>query len=400
MPRTQRSPLLVIFFTIFLDLLGFGIVIPLLPFFAKELGASGVEIGLLMTAYSGMQFLFSPIWGRISDRVGRRPVLLASIGANVVAMLLFAASTNLWFFFLARAFAGMCNANIGTAQAYIADVTTAETRAKGMGLFGAAFGLGFVLGPAFGGLLARYGLAAPALAAAALSALNLLLAWRLLPESLSPALRAEASARRGSRLQTLKDSLGHPFLPILFLLFFLTTTSFAQLETTFALFTEARFAYSVRENGYLFAFIGVMLAAVQGGLVHPLRRRIGEAGMLLGGTTALMAGLLLLTRMHSLTGLLGACALLAVGYGVASPALSSLVSRQAPASDQGRILGLNQSMGSLARVVGPLLAGVVFDYGGEAAPFFSASAILFIALLLAARIFRFRTAAQTTPSEV
>lgn len=411
---TNKSPLAVIFLTIFLDLLGFGLVIPLLPFFAKELGASGFQVGVLMTAYSAMQFLCAPFWGRLSDRIGRRPVLLVSIAGNAAAMLLFALSTNLVIFFLARAFAGMANANIGTAQAYIADVTPPEKRAQGMGLIGAAFGLGFVLGPAVGGLLASFGLAAPALAAAGLSALNFALAWFRLPESLPPEARAAAAQRRGSRLATFHASLGHPVLPLLFLLFFLATAGFSQLETTFALFTEKRFAFGARENGYLFAFIGVVLALVQGGLVRPLRRRMGEAAMLLLGTILLTAGLLLVARVESTAGLIAACAVLAVGNGLQNPALSSLVSRQAAAHEQGRILGVNQSMGSLARIVGPLVGGAAFELGGAApslslgpvhlqfaawsTPFLVAALILAVATLLSLRIFLRRDRPELAPS--
>lgn len=359
----SKSPLLVIFFTIFLDLLGFGLVIPLLPFFASDMGATGLQVGILMTAYSAMQFLFSPFWGKLSDRIGRRPVLLISIGGNVLAMLLFAMSTNLVIFFLARAFAGMANANIGTAQAYIADITPPEERARGMGLIGAAFGLGFVLGPAFGGILATWHFSAPALVAAGLSAVNLVLAWFILPESLPPEARATARLRRSSRMQTFRESLSHPFLPLLFLLFFLVTTGFAQLETTFALFTEKRFGYGARENGYLFAYIGVMLALVQGGVVRPLRKRMGEASLLLFGVALLMLGLFLMVRVETIAGLLIACTVLAFGNGMQMPALSSLVSKQAAAHDQGRILGVNQSMGSLARIVGPLIGGFAFEWG-------------------------------------
>ncbi|AKU91055.1 MFS transporter [Vulgatibacter incomptus] len=391
----SKSPLLVIFLTIFLDLLGFGLVIPLLPFFASDLGATGFQVGIVMTAYSGMQFLCAPLWGRLSDRIGRRPVLLVSIAGNVVAMLLFAASTNLVVFFLARAFAGMANANIGTAQAYIADITPPEQRTKGMGLIGAAFGLGFVLGPAVGGLLAGISHAAPALAAAGLSALNLVLAFFILPESLKPEAREAAKLRRGSRLQAFRESLSHPFLPLLFLLFFLTTVGFAQLETTFALFTAKRFGYDVTQNGYLFAFIGVVLALVQGGIVHPLRRWAGEAAMLLVGTVGLMIGLLVIGQVHTSSGLVAACAILAFGNGLSSPALSSLVSKQAPSHSQGRILGVNQSMGSLARVIGPLVGGFTFDHGGEVAPFFVAAGILGVAVLISLRIFRSRERAQT-----
>lgn len=396
---SSRSPLFIVLFTIFLDLLGFGIVIPLLPFFAKDLGANAIEVGLLMTAYSGMQFLFSPLWGRLSDRVGRRPILLISISANVVAMLLFAASSTLTLFFLARSFAGMANANIGTAQAYVADIMPGEERAKGMGLVGAAIGMGFVLGPAIGGLLAPLGNAAPALAAAGLSAINLVFASLFLPESLAPEAREAAKARRSSRLRTFLAALDHPLLPFLFLLFFLLTTAFSQMEATFALFTEARFDYGTAENGYLFAFIGLMLALVQGGLVGPLRRRLGESAMLFGGTVLLAGGLLWLAQVHGLVGLLGASILLAIGHGVSNPALSTLVSRQAADHQQGQVLGVNQSMASLARVVGPILGGIAFEKGGEFAPFLSSAALVAFGALVALRIHRRRDAVRREATE-
>ncbi len=395
----RRSPLLIVLLTIFLDLLGFGIVIPLLPFFAKDLGASPLEVGLVMTAYSAMQFLFSPIWGRISDRVGRRPVLLISIAANVVAMLLFAASSTLVLFFLARAFAGMANANIGTAQAYVADVMPGKERARGMGLVGAAIGMGFVFGPAIGGLLAPLGKSAPALVAASLSAVNFALAFFLLPESLTPEKREAARARRGSRLRTFVAALDHPILPFLFFAFFLLTTAFSQMEATFALFTDARFAYGTAENGYLFAFIGLALALVQGGLVGPLRRALGESAMLLGGTLVLAAGLLWLAQVQSLTGLVGACLVLALGHGISNPALSTLVSQEAAEHAQGQVLGVNQSMASLARVVGPVLGGLAFEKGSAVAPFLSAAALVGLASLLALRVHRRRAVVRVPLGE-
>lgn len=291
----------------------------------------------------------------------------------------------------------MANANIGTAQAYVADITGPEDRAKGMGLVGAAIGMGFVLGPAIGGLLARYGMAAPALAAAALSFVNLVLAYFLLPESLSPEAREAAQARRGSRLQTFVRSLDHPILPFLFVLFFLLTVAFSQMEATFALFTQARFGYGTTANGYLFAFIGVMLALVQGALVGPLRRSIGEAGMLLAGTVVLAMGLLALAGIGSVAGLLVACSLLAVGHGISNPSLSTLVSKQAPHHEQGKILGVNQSMASLARVVGPFIGGLAFDKGSEVAPFLSAAGVLGIGILIALRVFLRRHVAEAVP---
>jgi DHA1 family tetracycline resistance protein-like MFS transporter len=379
---TQRSPLAVLFLTVFLDLLGFGLIIPLQPLFAEHLGASGLEVGLLMTSYSAMQFVFAPVWGRISDRVGRRPVLLVSIAASVLAMLLFASARELWVLFVARTFAGIANANLGTAQAYIADVTPPEKRARGMGMIGAAFGMGFVLGPALGGLLAHFGWTAPALGAAALSFVNLVLAWFLLPESLPKEQRARAAARRTSRLATFRESLSHPLLPFLFALFFLTTLGFSQLEATFGLYTLKRFGFGVAENGYLFGFIGVILALVQGGLIHPLQKRFGEPALLVGGTALLAAGLFFVPVADGLPGLLAALGVLALGHGVQAPALSSLVSKQAEPHRLGGVLGANQSMGSLARILGPIAAGSLFDLAGESAPFHVAGAVLVVSVAL------------------
>jgi multidrug resistance protein len=389
----KRSPLAVLGLTVFLDLLGFGLIIPLQPLFAEHLGASGLEVGLLMTTYSAMQFVFAPVWGRISDRIGRRPVLLVSIGASVLAMLLFAAAHQLWILFAARTFAGIANANLGTAQAYIADVTPPEKRARGMGMIGAAFGMGFVLGPAFGGLLFHFGWSAPALGAAALSLVNLVLAFFLLPESLPKEHRARAAAQRVSRLATFKASLAHPLLPFLFALFFLTTLGFSQLEATFSLYTQKRFGFGVTANGYLFGFIGVVLAVVQGGLVHPLQKRIGEPALLVAGTALLAAGLFFLPAAGTLSGLLVVLGVLAAGHGIQAPALSSLVSKQAEPHRLGGVMGANQSMGSLARILGPIAAGSAFDLAGEAAPFHVAGVVLLGAVVLTVVIFARRRAA-------
>jgi DHA1 family tetracycline resistance protein-like MFS transporter len=374
--------LAVLFFTVFLDLLGFGMIVPLQPLLAQRLGASGLEVGLLMAAYSGMQLVFAPLWGRLSDRVGRRPVLLVSIAGSSVSMLVFAAAQSLPVLFAARLLGGLCAANIATAQAYVADVTTPDQRARGMGVIGAALGMGFVIGPAAGGALSHLGWSAPAFAAAAMSALDLVLAAFLLPESLRPEDRARARARRTSRFETLRGSWDRPLLPLLFGLFFLVTFGFSQMEATFSLLLAHRFGYGPAGTGYLFTMIGLILAATQGGLVAPLQRRLGEPAMLVAGTLLLTTGLLLLAGATALPPLLAACALLAFGQGIHAPALSSLVSRQALSDEQGAVLGANQGLGSLARVLGPAAGGLAFDVG-DAAPFLSAAGALGCAVLLA-----------------
>ncbi|MBI2951463.1 MFS transporter, partial [bacterium] len=269
----KGSPLVVLFLTVFIDLLGFGIVLPLLPYYAESFGAGPLTVTLLSSSYSLMQFLFAPVWGRLSDRVGRRPILVLSLAGSALSYLLFGLAGSLAALFATRLLAGVCAANISTAQAYIADVTTPETRAKGMGMIGAAFGLGFIFGPAAGGALSRYGYAVPAFFAGGLSLLALALALFRLPESLRRQGDPPGGAARGGfDLGRLWAALVHPGMGLLLLIFFCSVFAFANLEATFALFVEraARFGYTARETGYLFAYMGVLMSLMQGGLVGRL----------------------------------------------------------------------------------------------------------------------------------
>jgi MFS transporter, DHA1 family, tetracycline resistance protein len=389
MPFERLSPLLAIFLTVLVDLIGFGIVIPLLPFYAEHFHAAPDLVTLLMATYSFMQFLFSPIWGRLSDRHGRKPILIVSLAGIALAYFWIGFADSLWQLFAARALAGAMAGNIGAAQAYIADVTTPEKRAQGMGLIGAAFGLGFILGPAIGGLLAGNDPAnphvlAPALASTGLSLAALLFALLFLPESLPRARRAQGDLEaRPGRVSVLRASLRRPELRLSVLLFFLSTFVFAGMEATFALWSERSFHWGAEQNGYIFAYTGIIAAGVQGLLIRPLAPRLGEGRLVVQGAAALCLGLAVIPFATSLPLLLAAMALIALGAGLANPSLSSLISRAAGKETQGSVLGLSQSAASLARILGPAWAGLLFTLLGRNSAFVSGAAIMAVVLLLA-----------------
>ena len=380
-----RRAQLTVFLTILLDLIGFGMILPLLPFYAQTFKATPVQIGLLFSSYSLTQLLFAPLLGRLSDRVGRRPILLASITGSVAAYLLFAAAPNFAVLLAARSLAGVAAANYGIAQAYMADVSLPEERSKAMGLVGAAFGLGFVLGPALGGILAQAGDRAVPLTAAVLSGANLLVAFFGLPESLSPEVRGRV---RGSwfdlsdLLVVLRDSP----LRGLMLLFFLVMFCFSMMEATLALFCQQRFHYGVRQTSWLFVFVGVILVVVQGGLLGRLVKRYGERSLILSGIVLMAAGLVLLPSSQ-LWLLLVSLGLLAVGQGVHNPSSLGLLSRLTDESSQGSTIGLSRSFGAVARILGPS-AGTLLFVAGAAWPFWAASGLMVVALFIALGVLR------------
>jgi multidrug resistance protein len=371
------SPLVVIFVTVFIDLIGFGIIIPMLPFYAEAYGASAFQVGLLATSFSLMQFLFAPLWGRLSDRIGRRPVILAGLLGSAMSYLAFGLADTLTMLFAARILAGIAGANIPTAQAFIADSTTAENRARGMGMIGAAFGLGFILGPAIGGFLSHWGYHVPAFFAAALSLGNFIAGWFLLPESLPSEKRG--TRQTAGRLEAFQGALARPALPLVLLFSFLVMMAFSAFEAMFALFAAARFGYGATTIGYLFAWVGIVLAVVQGLLVGRVVPRVGEH-RLVPAAILLMA---LALAGHALAPnvpiLMTAMALLAVGMGFNSPATLSMVSRLADPADQGTTLGVSQSLASLARIVGPAWGGLAFDRFGSTVPFLLSAALMLVA---------------------
>jgi DHA1 family tetracycline resistance protein-like MFS transporter len=384
-----------LFLIVFVDLVGFGLVIPLLPFYAVRFAASPQEVTALLAIYSLAQLVTAPLWGRLSDRVGRRPVLLVSLTASALAYLWLGGATALWMLFAARGFAGACAGNIAAAQAYIADVTGPEERARGMGLIGAAFGLGFIIGPALGGLIAGNDPATadtvtPAWVAAGLSVLALCGVLLLLPESLPTNLGDRAAGR--SRVGAVMDVLSRPILSRLILIFFLVILAFAGMESTFALWAIDQFGWGPRQVGYVFAYVGVLSAVLQGGLIGHLARRFGEERLLLGGLTLIGLGLLVMTLAYNLAALVAAVTALALGMGLTQPSLNSLISRRAGGAEQGEVMGVSQSVASLSRVLGPFAAGFCFAEFGRNSAFLWGAVLVAAALLLARKLLRLAVA--------
>ena len=360
------KPLLIIYLTVFIDLVGFGIVIPALPFYVESeaFRATPFEIGILFASYSLMQFIFSPILGSLSDKYGRRPILFFSILGSAAGYLLIGFAFALWMVFLGRIVAGITGGNISTAQAYIADVTSKENRAKGMGLFGAMFGLGFVFGPAIGGILSRYGIHVPFLFAAILSLVNALLVYFILPETVK--LNSPPAAKfRKNRLAELFDSLKDAQFGTLNAVYFFLVTSFSIMTYAFVLYTIFRFDYNAEQNGYIFAFIGILAVVFQGVLFERLVKTFGENSMMIVGCLMMTASFIAIPFISpafgGLTALLFATALLAVGNSMSSPAITSLASKVSHDDEQGKSLGVLQSGASLARAIGPALGGVLLN---------------------------------------
>jgi MFS transporter, DHA1 family, tetracycline resistance protein len=389
----SRGSLLVIFLTVFIDLLGFGMVLPLLPIYAKSFGVheSGWVIGLLMSSFSAMTFIFAPLWGRASDRIGRRPVLIVGLIGSMGFYILFGIATvlqSLTLLFVARIGAGIAGATIPAAQAYIADVTSLQNRAKGMALIGAAFGLGFTFGPLLGAaaLLFAGDLGTspwPGYAAALLSGIALLLAIFLLPESLGPGSRAAGHAILDWRAW--HDAFDTPSVPALLATAFGSVVSFGAFETTLSLLLKEEeklpFRFTFSQVLLYYAFIGLTLSIAQGFLVRRLAPRIGEVRLTLaGGVTTILGFALLVVATHvgQLWLLMIASAIEVTGFALMTPSLQSLVSRRSDPAKQGGILGVSQSTASLARVVGPLIAIPLF-FRSPPLPYWTAIIIMAIA---------------------
>jgi DHA1 family tetracycline resistance protein-like MFS transporter len=401
----KRSPLIVIFTTVFIDLVGFGIVIPVLPFYAEgsTFNATPRTVGLLFASYSIMQLIFSPILGGLSDRFGRRPVLFISIIGTGIGFLILGLANTLALLFIGRILDGITGGNISTAQAYIADITTKENRAKGMGLIGAAFGLGFIFGPAIGGILSRWGIHVPFFFAAGLCFANAVLLYFTLPETVTSDHPARTSATRGRGLSQLIRSLKQPRLAFVLVIYFMFIVAFSIMTTSFSLYVMFRFGYDAQHTGYIFAYVGVISVIVQGGLIGRLVKRFGEMPLVVFGALCFSLSLFAVPYVGpaagGLAGLLIGGGVFALGNSLATPALTSLASKSVGESEQGTVLGVTQSVASLARAVGPSLAAVLINsraahVGADGQPhymsdhslfitYWTAAAIMFVAFLLA-----------------
>ncbi len=374
----KRSALGALFLTVFIDLLGFGIVLPLLPRYADDLRASGWQIGLLFAAFSGMQFLFAPLWGRLSDRHGRRRLILLGLCGSTAAYLLFAFAKSYALLLASRLLAGVFAATIGTAQAYIADVTGETQRGRGMAIIGAAFGIGFTFGPVFGWLTHDYlGPAWPGLAAAALSFSALLFAWRRLPEP-----ERHAAREPVARFAGLAHVARHPRVMLVVGLQFAATFAFAAFEGTLALLTKREYGLAFRGTGLLFTYIGFCLLVAQGMLVRRLMPRVGERAFARLGALCLCTGLIGIPLVGAgLGGVLPVLAVTVFGFAMLTPSLSSLLSLHTPEGMQGEVLGIGQSSLSLARILGPFLGNVLFARDTEL-PYWAAAAVMLVAAAL------------------
>ncbi len=385
----KKTSLLVLFLTVFIDLIGFGMVIPFLPFYAREYGASGVVVGAVVGIYSIMQFFFAPIWGRLSDRIGRRPVILISLTASCIGYVLFGFARHLWVLFASRIIAGAGGANIGTAQAYISDVTSPEERAKGMGLIGAAFGMGFILGPPLSGFLSAIsihqghpGNLYPGLAAAVLSLAALVIAFSVLVESKPPDLVPRSALPPQFDRRIWRDVSHHAVLAALMTALFLTLLAVAGMETSVTLHARDRFNFQQLDMAYFFLFMGVIVAGIQGGLIGRLAKKVGEKGLIIVGAASFTIGFLLVPLIWRVPLLYAVAFFIAVGQGLTYPSLTSLVSKAAPENERGSILGLATSVGSLARFIGPIASGFLYDLAGARGAFWGASVLTILALVI------------------
>ena len=389
--NSQRSQLGLIFATVFINLIGFGIVIPVLPLYAQRFGAGPLVIGFLVSVYSIAQMIFAPILGKISDRVGRRPILLLSIAGTAGGFLLMGAAKALPLLFVGRIIDGITGGNVSTAQAYIADITSPEQRSKRMGLIGAAFGLGFIFGPAIGGVMSRISLSAPFFFAAGLAFFNALLVYFFLPESLSAEHRG--AARKGPALtQILRDSKGGD-VQIVLAAYFFVTIAFSMLTATYPLFVAHRFGYSAMQIGYIFAGLGLVSALIQGGMLGALVKILGDKGLTVLGAVILSAGFLALPFSSTRFPLLWMTGAIAVGHSFVAAPLNSLASKSVGTLFQGRVLGAMQSAASFARIIGPVLGGwlldIDFSRSGSlmgAAPYWTGCLIALVSLVFASRL--------------
>lgn len=382
----RRASLVVLFLTVFIDLIGFGMVIPFLSFYAREYGASGLAVGAVVGVYSIMQFFFAPVWGRLSDRVGRRPVILVSLTASCGGYFLFAFSHSYTLLFLSRVIAGAGGANIGTAQAYIADTTTEENRAKGMGLIGAAFGMGFILGPPLSGILSSIGVhrgmpgnLLPGLAAGSLSLIALMIALFVLAESKPPDVRPRSGVPPQFDRRVWSAMAQHSILLAIISTLFLTLLAVAGMETSVTLHARDRFHFTQLDLAYFFLFMGVIVATIQGGLIGKLAKALGEKTLIGIGTASFTLGLALVPPVWRVPMLYGVAFFIAIGQGLTYPSLTSLITKASPRSEHGSMLGLASGIGSLARFLGPIVSGFLYDVAKARGAFYGQAAIVFCA---------------------
>jgi len=394
-PRNRRqarlglSPIFVIVMTLFIDATGFGMIIPLLPFYAETFQAGSAALGILVASFSLMQFMFSPILGRISDNVGRKPVLLISILTSVASFLLFALANSFFMLLLSRIVAGLAT-EAAVAQAYIADITGTKERASGMGKVGAAHGAGFIVGPAIGGFLSVYGFSAPGFAAVFLTLVNLLFVLLFLPESLEreSAERHLSPISPSSFFHRILAALGKPLLGTVLIIFFIVFLSFSAIPVIVPLLGVAYYQFEAVEMSYFFMYIGAIQILLQGVVIGRLTTKFGDERLIAFGPLLMMLGIFLMPLIPSIVVFMLSLTMIASGSGIMRTVVPSFISKITPASEQGGTLGVATSVASIATVPGPLIGGSLFEFAGLDAPFFTSAAMLIVAFGLGCRVFQ------------
>lgn len=386
----RSSRLAILFVTVLVDMIGFGIVLPLLPYYAEEFGASPLDVTLLIASFSAMQFIAVPIWGRISDRLGRRPFIIAGLFASAVSYLIFGLATSLVLLFVSRIAAGAAGGTISVAQAYVADSTGPEDRATGMGMLGAASGLGVLIGPAIGGYFSGFGYAVPGFIAAGLCAVNGVAALFFLPESprehgTAGSGRSPAEAQASSLRRWFETLTSFPF-GLLLGVYFLAIMAFTAMTSVLALFAERAHGMDALDMGIVFSTAGATTVVVRGLIVGRLARAFGERRIVQAGTFVLALCLLGIPLVPSKAVMFAVVPFWALATGLTFPSLASLVSRETDAESQGAVLGGQQVVGGIGRVLGPVWAGAVFEVLGIRVPFFIGAFLVATAVLLALRI--------------
>jgi MFS family permease len=362
--------------------MGFGILMPILPTFASQvLKITDFEIGIIIASFSFIQFLFNPILGKLSDKYGRRPIILISLSATFTSYIIFAFSHSFLMVLISRILAGFGGSNIGVAQAYIADVTTRQERSKGMGMIGVAFGLGFVFGPVIGGILSKFGYMFAGLGSASFSFIAFLFAFIFLKESLQEKKGLKIHKQKIFDWKFTVETLKHPDVGLLIFLFFVITFSMANIYGTFSLLGYKHYNLSNQQIGYLFGIMGIISSIVQGGFIKLISTKVSEKMMIIIGTFLMIFGLGLLPYGYNFLGLAIVISIQACGTGILQPTVLSMISKYSSEKEQGAILGINQSLSALARVLGPLWGGFSFDYFGYQFPFLTGGVFMFLTFL-------------------
>jgi multidrug resistance protein len=399
--KRSRNAILMVALVVLVDITGFGLILPLLPFWAERLGANPFEVGLILTVYALAQFLFTPVLGALSDRFGRRPVILISLLIEAVGFALTAVSGSLPLLLISRFVGGLGASNIGSAQAVVADVTAPKDRARGMGMVGAAIGMGFVIGPSLGGVLAGFGSTVPFWAAFATALVNAALVLALLPETrVKRAPSGTVSTSPFTIFAGWQRVFRTPAIVRLIVVNLLFTLAFTAMEAVYPLFSQRVFGWTATQNGYIFTYVGVIIVIMQGGMVGRLVKRFGERGVQIAGLALLAAGLALLPFSGTLALMLLALALLSIGDGAVTPTNNALLSLASPADAQGETLGVSQGMAGLGRMLGPLAAGWLFGIG-IGLPYIFGALLVLMALVVALPRIEIRSPklAQEAPQE-